>query len=182
MKSNGAKAAGVELNGSAPAFAPSVPLPPWSLTGSAILFLHGWRSLLMLVHYETSPVGPYNELAVSALRTSGPAVIEMYVTSRAAMIGGRRGWGFPKQMAQFRWHGRGRRVVFEAGRRRWRVRLCGPTVPVKARLCCVQILAGQKVRVPLRVAGRAQLAFQGRRLALLLDPLELTVLPPIFIT
>jgi hypothetical protein len=30
------------------------------------------RGALLLVHYESSPVGPYDELAVATLKRSGP--------------------------------------------------------------------------------------------------------------
>jgi len=149
------------------------------LTGTAILFLHDWRSVLALVHYETSPVGPYNELAVGALTGHGPSVVEMYVSSQAAMIGGRTGWGFPKQLRELDWEHQARRVAFQIDSRKWRVRASGPSFPVRAHLWTVQILNGRRVRVPIKIAGRARLAFQGRRFALLMESFEMTVAPPL---
>ena len=159
----------------------SVPPPPWHLTGAAVLLPRGWSTLLALVHYASSPVGPYDELAVSTLTRRGPSVVKMYVTSQASVIGGRKGWGFPKQLGWLRWQRQGRRVAFRAGSREWRVRACGPALPVRARLWSVQVLEGQPVKVPLSISGRMQLAFQGRRIALLIESFEMTVLPPLAI-
>ncbi|HVF10564.1 MAG TPA: acetoacetate decarboxylase family protein [Abditibacteriaceae bacterium] len=153
--------------------------PPWHLTGTAVLLLHDWRSVLALVHYDASPVGSYDELALSTVIRCDPTVVEMYVNSQASMIGGRAGWGFPKQMAPLRWERHGPRVVFQAGSRRWRVRSCGPPLAVRAQLWSVQVLDGRKVKVPLRVVGRVRIAFQGRRLALLIESFAMMVLPPL---
>jgi hypothetical protein len=94
--------------------------PPWSLTGSAyILFLHmpaslhqqfkeykSSLSMCMLVQYDTSPVGPYDELIfIPGLRKYNQkwywSVSHMLVSSEASVINGRENWGFPKQLAQF---------------------------------------------------------------------------------
>jgi len=148
------------------------------LTGYAVLFLRGWRGLLAIIHYDSSPVGPYDELAVSILSARGPTVVEMYVNSPASMIGGRAGWGFPKQLARLHCERWGRRLSFRCGNRTKRVRSCGPVFPLRANLWTVQLLEGQRVRVPVSIEGRARLGFQGRRVALILEQFEMTVLPP----
>ncbi|HEY0073370.1 MAG TPA: hypothetical protein VGB77_04650, partial [Abditibacteriaceae bacterium] len=69
--------------------------PPWTLTGSMAL-LWSQRGALMLVHYESSPVGPYDEWARGVLTRQGPRIVEMLVTSEDSSRSGRENWGFPK--------------------------------------------------------------------------------------
>src|SRR5687768_4495669 len=99
------------------------PPPPWELEGAAVVLLHSWRSILALVRYDCSPVGSYEELAVATLTLHGPTVVKMIVNSTASLLGGRQGWGFPKELGQLRWKQHGRRIRFVAGARVYRVRL-----------------------------------------------------------
>ena len=154
------------------------PSPPWDLQGTAIALLHGWRSVLALVDYEASPVGPYDEVAVITLTRRGPSVMKMWVNTPASMIGGRRGWGFPKRLAPLRWQRQDQRIMFEAGKGKYRVRACGPSLPIRAHSWSVQVLDGRAVRVPLRVSGRIRIAWRGRQIVLLIESLVLSVLPP----
>jgi len=156
----------------------SVPLPPWELEGAAIVFLHDWRSVLALVRYDASPVGPYEELAVATLTVHGPTVTEMVVNSALSMMGGRRGWGFPKVLGALRWRQSGQRIIFDAGNHRYRVKMTMAALPIKLNGWCWQILDGRRVRVPVQLRGRARVAWQGRRIAVVVELLVLRVLRP----
>ena len=140
-----------------------------------MLLLQSWRSVLSLVHYEDSPVGPYEELAVAVLTLQGPAVTQMLVTSEASKQGGRENWGYPKELAPLHWESRGHHITFRAGAREWRLRRWGPTFPILAVGWTVQTLRGKTVRVPLRVRGWGRLAWHGRQLGLIVEHFEFTV-------
>jgi hypothetical protein len=155
-----------------------IPAPPWHLRGTAVVLPHGVLGVLALVHYEASPVGSYDELAVITLTRRGPSVVAMYVNSAASAHGGQRGWGYPKQLRSLRWRRRGQRVLFRAGQRQWLVRPWGPAFPARINAWTAQTLNGCLVRAPVRVVGRVQMAWNGRRLALVVELAEMTVLPP----
>lgn len=156
----------------------TVPLPPWELEGSAIVFLNNWRSVLALVSYDSSPVGPYEELAVATLTFRGPTVTEMVVNSPASMVGGRRGWGFPKVLGQLRWEQAEQQIVFHTDKRKYRVKKTMLVLPVKLNAWCWQMLDGQRVRVPLQMCGKVRIGWQGRRIAVVVESLALRVLRP----
>jgi hypothetical protein len=160
----------------------TVPAAPWRLTGSAIVMLTRARPrrgvLLAFVHYETSPVGPYDELARIGLTWSGPAVLEMFVTSPRSREGGRRNWGFPKQLAELQWWQQRRHTVFRAGTSEWRFRACGPWFPIQLKAWTVQQLEGRAVNVPIELSGHARLAFNGKRIAFQISQFEMQVLAP----
>lgn len=156
---------------------PDIPPAPWYLTGAALL-LPSSRGALALVHYEDSPVGPYDELAIAVPTWRGPRVVTMLVTSDASRRGGRAIWGYPKELSRLDWTRHDRHVIFSHGRRTWRVRVCGPALPLRLRAWTIQTRDGQRVRVPWAVSGRLRLAWQGRRPALLLEPMHLRVEPP----
>lgn len=148
---------------------PNLPFPPpWRLTGSAALILSR-RGAVTLVHYESAPVGPYDEWARSVLTLRGPRVVKMLVTSSNSMRAGRQNWGFPKQLANLQWQQLGPRIVFSGSRQTYRLRAWGPRFPLRANLFCVQTLNGQDVIVPLSLQGRARLAWRGRQAALLIE-------------
>ena len=153
-------------------------IPPWTLAGSALLFLHSWRSTLALVHYDRSPVGAYNELAVVCWTRRGLAVTTMLVDSSASMHGGRANWGFPKRLAPLHWEREGRRARFEYSPRIWRARCWGPALPLRVTARVTQVLHGRAVRVPVRLQGRARLAWRGRQIGVFVDEFAMTVLPP----
>jgi len=164
-----------------------IAVPPWHLRGDAIvtlekvrpnlgvLFPFGFRAL---IHYNSSPVGIYNEVAHAALTKRGPSVVEMYVDSIHSQIGGRRGWGFPKELANLGWSGRGARLEFRHENRVFRFRVTRFGFPVSLRAFVVQELNGESVRVPMKSRGRARLAFGGRQFALLVENFVFDVLPP----
>lgn len=147
---------------------PSAFPAPWHLTGSAALLLSKSGGVA-LVHYETSPVGSYEEFARGILTRRGPRVVEMLVTSEASRRGGRENWGFPKELAALSWQKRGARVEFRKSGEVFRFRVCGPRFPVRLRFFCVQTLQNQDVRVPFFIEGGARLAWRGRQIAVLLD-------------
>ena len=141
---------------------------PWHLAGSAALLLSA-RGAVALVHYEASPVGPYDEWARCVLTARGPRVVEMLVTSPDSMRAGRENWGFPKRLAQLKWKKHAGRVSFEAPAAIYRLRACGPRFPLRVKFFCVQTLGGQDVRVPFELGGKARLAWRGRQMALLIE-------------
>jgi len=171
-----------------------IPLPPWRLRGCAIVTLEkvsaltswGTRNsgvlfpigLRAFVHYDSSPVGIYNEVAHVALTKRGPSIIEMYVDSVAAQIGGRRGWGFPKELATLSWRKRGARAEFQHENQVFHFRVSRIGFPVSLRAFVVQNLNGECVRVPFKIRGRARLAFSGRQCALWVEDFGFDVLAP----
>ena len=129
------------------------------------------------MNYRSSPVGPYLEHAVARLEASGPSVIAMTVTSPESLQAGRELWGFPKELADLGWSEGARHIDFRDGDRHWRFRPWGPSWPFHMAGWTKQRRAGQTVFVPLQARGRVRLAFNGRRWALLCDPLRLCVHP-----
>ena len=150
----------------------------WLLTGSAALLLSP-RGLVALVHYETSPVGPYDEWARIVFTRSGPRVVDMAVTSEESMHAGRANWGFPKRLAKLSWKRSGARLEFWTESENYRLRLRGPRLPMRAKFFCVQTLEGREVRVPLKSSGQARIAWRGRQIALLIEDFVFEVNPPV---
>lgn len=109
---------------------PTVPLAPapWSLTGSGYILLmklppavlddprhtptalrgqrRGGLSMVMLVDYERSAVGPYRELLyipgtfAFGARTL-QSITRIYVSSMESVVNGRINWGIPKDRCDF---------------------------------------------------------------------------------
>ena len=102
--------------------------PPWTLTGNAIILVahfpeafvraqgflapyqqrayRGWVGTVMLVDYETSPVGPYQELLfIPGLFRFGDktsfSISKIYVSTSDSVWNGRQNWGIPKERADF---------------------------------------------------------------------------------
>lgn len=150
---------------------------PWTLTGEAVVLLRDWRSVLALVHYSSSPVGPYDETAVIALTSAGPRVTQMSVSSAASRDAGRALWGFPKVLEKLRWQRRESRISFRTSSRRFHIRVVNSSFPLRFSGAVFQTKEGRCVRVPTRVTSRVSLAFCGRRLALFLQDFTLTVSP-----
>lgn len=155
----------------------SSPAPPWNLTGSAALLLSKSGGVA-LVHYETSPVGPYDEFSCGILTRRGPRVVEMLVTSDASRRGGRENWGFPKELGALSWQKRGAHIKFRNGGEIFRFRAWGPRFPVRLRFFCVQTLRNQDVRVPFLIIGKVRLAWHGRQITLLLEDFNFDVEAP----
>ena len=71
--------------------------------------LPGVGSLLVLVDYHASPVGPYHELLVvpgTLPFTDGrryPTIDRIVVSSWPSTVSGRANWGIPKDVATFSW-------------------------------------------------------------------------------
>lgn len=151
----------------------------WTLSGSGVLLLRDASSVLALVHYDSSPVGAYDEFAVTELSRRGPSVMEMLVTSEASRQAGRELWGFPKELANLSWRQNAQRIVFQKKGECFRFRATGFSFPLKAKAWTNQILNGQNVRVSCAIEGRARLAFRGKQIALILENFEMRVFPPI---
>jgi hypothetical protein len=102
--------------------------PPWVLEGEGIILLFhfkkewveqsgllpkhlrdkfkGGLGYVMLVNYETSPVGPYRELLIipgKFRKTKKQAITKIYVDSEASVLNGRENWGIPKELLPFTW-------------------------------------------------------------------------------
>ena len=105
-------------------FAPA----PWSLNGSgAVLLYHfphsfvsqwgfledyqhlgyrGWMGAVLLVDYQSSNVGPYQELMFipGLFKLGGKrgfSISKIWVSTEASLQNGQRNWGIPKELAQF---------------------------------------------------------------------------------
>lgn len=104
--------------------------PPWSLQGNGYILLYrftkefiatngflsdfqkesfqsGWGTV-MLVDYQTSPVGPYNELLFipgifSFNKRKVFSISKIYVSTHASVVNGIENWGIPKEQADFQW-------------------------------------------------------------------------------
>ena len=132
----------------------------------------------MLVNYQSSPVGPYDEWARCIMTWRGPRVMEMLVTSADSMRAGRENWGFPKQVAHLKWQRRGGQVEFHSAHEIYRLRVCGPRLPLRVKFFCVQTLDGEDVRVPFELEGAAQLAWRGRQIAVVIEDFAMKVSAP----
>jgi hypothetical protein len=103
---------------------------PWKLTGSGYILLYrftkafvaehgfladfqkekfvsGWGAV-MLVDYQTSPVGPYHELLFipglfSFNKKKVFSISKIYVSTQSSVINGIENWGIPKELADFHW-------------------------------------------------------------------------------
>ncbi len=103
---------------------------PWKLTGSGYILLYrftkayvsehgfladfqkeklvsGWGAV-MLVDYQTSPVGPYQELLFipgifSFNKKKVFSISKIYVSTQNSVINGIENWGIPKELAEFQW-------------------------------------------------------------------------------
>ncbi len=109
---------------------PNYKPPPWALKGSGYILLYrftkefiashgflsdfqkenfhsGWGAV-MLVDYQTSPVGPYFELLFipglfSFRKRKVFSISKIYVSSQASVVNGIENWGIPKEQADFKW-------------------------------------------------------------------------------
>ena len=138
-----------------------------------------FKSAIACVHYETSPVGAYDEFAVIELSLRGPSVVEMPVTSEASRQAGRELWGFPKELGNLSWRQSAQRIVFQKEGETFRFRSMKFSFPIRAKAWTNQVLNGQNVRVPCAIQGRARLAFRGKQISVLLGNFTLEVFPPI---
>ena len=100
-------------------YSPIPELPaPWSLTGTGLIMVLKGQRLLMVVDYQTADCGPYQEL----LYIPGKAVFggqkrytisDIYVSSMSSVVNGRRNWGIPKVLANFKRSENGARAQVE---------------------------------------------------------------------
>lgn len=157
----------------------TLPPAPWHLTGQAVAFLASPLTVRLLVNYQNSPVGPYLEHALVRPTWRGPHVFQMGVTCEASLRGGREIWGFPKTLENLSWNRSGTRIIFRRETQTFRVRACGPRFPLASSFWAIQNHNGQTVCVPGRIRATAQLAFQGRQIALFLPTFEMTIEAPV---
>lgn len=155
------------------------PAPPWHMTGecTAALVRPGrpgplpagierlpGPSLLVAARYESSPVGPYLELAVASPARVGArpglCVTIMAVDSEHSLLGGRSNWGFPKELASLAWGANGdeRSLDWEDGGMAITARPRGLAVPFLAPVVCLQRRSDGPVLVPGWLRGRLRWA------------------------
>ena len=114
--------------------------------------------------FESSPVGPYLELAVSEPARlgvrPGMCVTTMVVSSADSRVGGRLNWGFPKELGTLVWDASGdeRTLVWEERGVRLRAVPGGPSAPVFLPMRALQRRADGMVVVPGRIRGRARVS------------------------
>ena len=179
--------------------APPVPDAPWALVGECLIAVIGGGSsgrggagfpagvrrlpgpvLVVAMRYTDSPVGPFLELAVAepahlGLRP-GLCVTTSVVSASPARVGGRLGWGFPRELgrltwwrdgdgASLRWDDRAIDVRAEPGRHAGRFRrlgslagLSGLRLPFLVPMRSLQRRTDGPVVVPGHVRGIARLA------------------------
>jgi hypothetical protein len=109
---------------------PTIPPAPWELQGKGFVFLYKFDThiidneqfipdwlqgkyrlpwgFVMLVQYDSSPVGAYYELLLIPgwfrhPQGSAFAITKIYVSSMDSVLGGRQNWGIPKELANFDW-------------------------------------------------------------------------------
>jgi len=104
--------------------------PPWTLNGNGYILVYqlprkfllehgfipqvrlrefvGGLSLLMLMDYQLSPVGAYQELLfipglfrIASRRLF--SITKIYVSTEASLVSGRENWAIPKELASFDW-------------------------------------------------------------------------------
>lgn len=156
-------------------------LAPWVLTGESVVGLAWSRArlgpmpagldrvpgpvLVIAVHYEVSPVGPYLELSIGEPARLGGrlgwCMTTMVVDSADSRSGGRASWGFPTELGTLVWdrEGDGSRSL------RWVERNVvvrgepGPVrLPVLVPVRALQRRRDGPVVVPGRLRGLARLA------------------------
>jgi len=155
--------------------------------------LPGGGSLLVLVDYHASPVGPYHELLVVpgtlpfADGRRHPSIDRIVVSSWPSTVSGRANWGIPKDVADFSWRrgvGDPRTDVVEvtvAGRPAGRFRLRRPRLHVPGPLALLpagartlaQRWQGSDLLTTLEGSGRIG---RGRLLDAWVDP---ELVPPV---
>ncbi len=155
------------------------PAPPWSLHGECVMAFSAFRPpdplppgiravpgpcAMVAARYTASSVGPYLEAALLLPARLGPLpgvhVAVMTVDSSASCEGGRRNWGFPKEMGELGWDGGAGRPSLRWEERGLRVegRPMGPAAPLALPLCCLQRRGDEPVSVLGWLRGRARRA------------------------
>jgi acetoacetate decarboxylase len=156
---------------------PTAPAAPWRLRGSGLAWVApatraagaalqpgiAGRPLAvggMLISYQQTPVGPYDEvIGFVALRRGWAPVGHVpfiAVDDAASVVGGRANWALPKALATFSGNPRhepSMRARHEAWEVTARARALGPPLPARARFTLVQAADGRE----LRFGGRARL-------------------------
>ena len=155
----------------------SIPPAPWHLTGQAVAFLAAPLTLRLLVNYDSSPVGPYLEYALCVPTWLGPRVVQMSVNSQLSKIGGREIWGYPKTLENLSWQREGDRLIFRRENQTFRLRICGPSIPIALPFWTIQTLDGENVRVPARIKARLRFAFRERQIAIFAEHFEMIFEP-----
>jgi hypothetical protein len=118
----------------------TAPPAPWHLTGNGYVLVYrfprdfavanspygktgGGFGAVMLVDYQTTPVGAYHELlfipgVVEYPGANGYSISKIYVSSMPSVVGGQLNWGLPKELGEFEWQSQpdgGDRVTISQG-------------------------------------------------------------------
>lgn len=156
-----------------------------------------------MVHYEHTPVGPYDEVfgavAFRQGRRLSASVPFIAVNSAVSLVGGRSNWSLPKTLAQFEGEPAPGRTM-TASRDDWTVRAAtratGPAVPITISRPITQEWPGGAVRMAtLRARGRGRPALvtvdvdaeptlsswlrSGRHLGIAFDTIRFTLAAPL---
>ncbi|MGB2940173.1 MAG: acetoacetate decarboxylase family protein [Candidatus Dormiibacterota bacterium] len=157
-----------------------VPPGPWDVEGSAMVWVCRPRPALLdvlppslrdlrplvvvgcMVHYDRTPVGPYDEVAAVAILRDGRRRVAhvpfIAVDSAASLVGGRVNWSLPKTMAAFDGRPGAGKAMMASGPG-WSVRATaraiGPSLPFRS---------GTRLRqeAPSGEAGETLARFRGR--------------------
>lgn len=100
--------------------------PPWKLTGSGSIFIYSLQreqrqamldnkyevnglTVLMLVRYESSPIGTYDECLlipgkIKQNGRSGYHISHIHVSTAISTLNGKEHWGIPKVTSEFEWN------------------------------------------------------------------------------
>ncbi len=143
---------------------------PWHLTGRGFILMYRFQTsfirescfipdewkdskwsgmgFVMLVDYQDSPVGPYHELLVIPGKTRFEGsrlgtISKIYVDSTDSMVNGRKNWGIPKELAEFKWDQENRlHTITIGGKNPWMVIALEPgrvPFPVDTRLLPINL-------------------------------------------
>lgn len=173
----------------------TVPIPaPWRLQGNGYILLfrfkkdfllqdetfekelassyQGGLGAVMLVDYQNSDAGPYGELLMIPGRVKQSnekryTISKIYVSTMASVENGRRNWGIPKELADFRFEKVGtnqERIKIQKDDQEF-VKLVidsfGPTFPVNTKLLPFPLLQWddeQEYRFEFQGKGKGRLA------------------------
>jgi len=168
--------------------------PPWNLKGTGYIFLYkfsrsfiekqshlpgflkgtfkGGFGALMLIDYKESDAGPYSELLFipgkfDFCSKKFYSITKIFVSSKESMESGKKNWGIPKELAQFKITKKGRsehvlvsadgKTIFDAVAKAGRI-----PFPIYAqclpKMQLVQEREGKYLSTQMNFSGRAYLA------------------------
>jgi hypothetical protein len=158
-----------------------IPSAPWHLGGEAVGLMASPFVFRLLVRYDSSPVGAYNEHALVKFKYEkgllAPHVFQMSVDLEESKIGGRTIWGFPKTLEDLSWTKHNGSIEFRRGTQQFNFRSFGPKIPLGLSFFTLQKLKGKWVKVPGKLKGKCQVALRGKQLAMIVTDFSLVINP-----